>query len=74
MLFRSVRSTIAMAHELGLAVVAEGVEEMAGLELLREMSCDQAQGYGISRPLHADAVAAFAGEYAAPAVPKRAAG
>ncbi|HYG46544.1 MAG TPA: EAL domain-containing protein [Allosphingosinicella sp.] len=69
-----VRSTIAMAHELGLAVVAEGVEETAGLELLREMGCDHAQGYGISRPLRADAVAAFAGRYAHAAAPKRAAG
>ena len=40
-----------MAHELGLAVVAEGVEDEACLELLREMGCDQAQGYGISRPI-----------------------
>ena len=46
-----VRSTIAMAHELGLEVVAEGVEDEACLELLREMGCDQAQGYGISRPM-----------------------
>lgn len=69
-----VRSTIAMAHELGLAVVAEGVEEIAGLELLRQMGCDQAQGYGICRPIQADAVAAFADGYAAPAPRKRAAG
>jgi EAL domain-containing protein (putative c-di-GMP-specific phosphodiesterase class I)/CHASE2 domain-containing sensor protein len=69
-----VRSTIAMAHELGLAVVAEGVEDMAGLELLVEMGCDHAQGYGISRPLPADAVAAFARQFAYSAAPKRAAG
>jgi EAL domain-containing protein (putative c-di-GMP-specific phosphodiesterase class I) len=69
-----VRSTIAMAHELGLAVVAEGVEDEICLELLREMRCDQAQGYGISRPLAADAVAEFARNYACPAPPKRAAG
>ncbi|HEX8480392.1 MAG TPA: EAL domain-containing protein [Allosphingosinicella sp.] len=55
-----VRSTIAMAHELGLAVVAEGVEEEGSLDLLREMGCDEAQGYGISRPLQAAAVAGFA--------------
>ena len=69
-----VRSTVAMAHELGLAVVAEGVEEEACLELLREMGCDQAQGYGISRPLKADAVAAFARGFAYSARPERRAG
>ncbi|HEX8238683.1 MAG TPA: EAL domain-containing protein [Allosphingosinicella sp.] len=58
-----VRSTIAMAQELGLAVVAEGVEDETCLELLREMGCDQAQGYGISRPVTAEAAAAFAAEY-----------
>jgi EAL domain-containing protein (putative c-di-GMP-specific phosphodiesterase class I) len=55
-----VRSTIAMAHELGLEVVAEGVEDEAGLELLREMGCDQVQGYLISRPIRAEEVAEFA--------------
>ncbi|MEO7178733.1 MAG: EAL domain-containing protein [Allosphingosinicella sp.] len=58
-----VRSTIAMAHELGLAVVAEGVEDDVCLELLSEMGCDLIQGYGISRPVAADSVAAFAEDY-----------
>jgi len=69
-----VRSTIAMAHELGLAVVAEGVEDEICLELLREMGCDQAQGYGISRPVAADCVAAFAARYSCAPMPKRKAG
>jgi EAL domain-containing protein (putative c-di-GMP-specific phosphodiesterase class I)/CHASE2 domain-containing sensor protein len=55
-----VRSTIAMAHELGLEVVAEGVEDEASLDLLRDMGCDVVQGYYISRPIRAEAVAAFA--------------
>jgi diguanylate cyclase len=69
-----VRSTIAMAHELGLEVVAEGVEDQACLALLRDMGCDQIQGYLISRPLRSEAVTPFAREtlYAAP--PLRAAG
>ncbi|MFL6846069.1 MAG: EAL domain-containing protein [Allosphingosinicella sp.] len=54
-----VRSTIAMAHELGLNVVAEGVEDQGCLERLREMGCDQAQGYHISRPVPAGAVLDF---------------
>jgi EAL domain-containing protein (putative c-di-GMP-specific phosphodiesterase class I)/CHASE2 domain-containing sensor protein len=69
-----VRSTIAMAHELGLVVVAEGVEDEVCLELLREMGCDQAQGYGISRPMAADSVADFARQYSCPAPAKRKAG
>ena len=46
-----VRSTIELAHSLGRKVVAEGVEEPATLEALREMRCDLAQGYLISRPV-----------------------
>jgi EAL domain-containing protein (putative c-di-GMP-specific phosphodiesterase class I) len=59
-----VRSTIALAHELGLEVVAEGVEDESELALLRDMGCDVVQGYYVSRPIRADAVAAFAREFA----------
>jgi EAL domain-containing protein (putative c-di-GMP-specific phosphodiesterase class I)/GGDEF domain-containing protein len=52
-----VRSTVALAHELGMKVVAEGVEDAACLALLAEMGCDTAQGYHISRPIPADALA-----------------
>ena len=43
-----------MARALGLCVVAEGVEEQVQLEMLREMDCDQAQGYYFSKPLPQD--------------------
>jgi diguanylate cyclase (GGDEF)-like protein/PAS domain S-box-containing protein len=46
-----VRSTIELAHTLGLKVVAEGVESRAILLALRELGCDIAQGYYISRPI-----------------------
>ncbi|MEW9856959.1 putative bifunctional diguanylate cyclase/phosphodiesterase [Novosphingobium sp. M1R2S20] len=46
-----VRSTIDMAHELGLKVVAEGVETAECLDFLRSVGCDMAQGYLISRPV-----------------------
>ncbi len=46
-----VRSTVDLAHNLGLTVVAEGVETEEILSALGEMGCDIAQGYGISRPL-----------------------
>jgi diguanylate cyclase (GGDEF)-like protein len=50
---------IRAAHTFGLTVVAEGVEELDQLELLRADSCDLAQGYLLSRPLAAADAAAF---------------
>jgi EAL domain-containing protein (putative c-di-GMP-specific phosphodiesterase class I) len=52
-----VRSTIDLGHNLGLKVVAEGVEDAAGLQRLKDLGCDQAQGYFVSRPLPADDLA-----------------
>jgi diguanylate cyclase (GGDEF)-like protein len=46
-----VRSTIELAHNLGLRVVAEGIEDERSLARLRAMGCDEAQGYFMSRPL-----------------------
>jgi len=46
-----VRSTIDLAHNMGLAVVAEGVEDEATLEHLRSLGCDMVQGFFLSRPL-----------------------
>lgn len=48
-----VRSTVDLAHSLGLRLVAEGVEDAATLGTLREFGCDIAQGYLHSRPLPA---------------------
>lgn len=48
-----VRSTVQLAHELGLKVVAEGIEEEACLAFLKSIGCDYAQGYFVSRPLSA---------------------
>jgi len=46
-----VRSTIELAHNLGLQVVAEGIEDEKSLARLRAMGCDEAQGFFMSRPL-----------------------
>ena len=46
-----VRSTIGLAHDLGLSVVAEGVEDQKTWDLLAALGCDVAQGYFITRPL-----------------------
>jgi len=48
-----VRSTIDLAHNLGLSVVAEGVENSKCWEMLRELNCDEAQGYHMGRPMPA---------------------
>jgi diguanylate cyclase (GGDEF)-like protein/PAS domain S-box-containing protein len=49
-----VRSIIDLAHNLGLTVVAEGVEDEASLDILVANGCDRAQGYFFSRPRPAD--------------------
>jgi diguanylate cyclase (GGDEF)-like protein len=46
-----VRSTIDLAHNLGLKVVAEGVENQAVYDALRTLTCDEAQGFFMSKPL-----------------------
>jgi diguanylate cyclase (GGDEF)-like protein len=46
-----VSSTIALAHELGLHVVAEGVEDEPTLAMLTSMGCDSAQGFYMARPM-----------------------
>jgi len=49
-----VRTIIGLGHNLGLSVVAEGVESAGIWERLRTLECDSAQGYGLSRPIPAD--------------------
>jgi EAL domain-containing protein (putative c-di-GMP-specific phosphodiesterase class I) len=51
-----VRSVVDLGHSLGLRVVAEGVEEQDCYDALRDMGCDVAQGYLLSRPLPAAAL------------------
>ena len=51
-----VRSTIELGHNLGLRIVAEGVEDADTLGWLREVGCDIAQGYHMARPMAPEAV------------------
>ena len=53
------RAIVSMAHVLEMSVVAEGVETEEELRLLRELACDEVQGYYISRPLPPDAMEAL---------------
>jgi EAL domain-containing protein (putative c-di-GMP-specific phosphodiesterase class I) len=48
-----VRSTIALAHSLGLEVIAEGIETEAQLDNLKRLNCECGQGYLLSRPQNA---------------------
>ena len=48
------RAVIQLGHSLGLSVLAEGVETNAQLEVLRDLGCDEVQGFLMSRPVTAD--------------------
>jgi diguanylate cyclase (GGDEF)-like protein len=50
-----VRSTINLGHDLGLRIIAEGVEDAQTLERLAVLGCDLAQGFHVSRPMAPDA-------------------
>jgi diguanylate cyclase (GGDEF)-like protein len=54
-----VRTTIDLAHQLGVTVVAEGVESEAARSELKDLSCDFAQGYLLGRPMAADVFAGW---------------
>ena len=58
-----VNTIIAMAHSLGLKVVAEGVETQEQLTLLDDLGCDLVQGYYFSKPLPAKQLLDFAVDY-----------
>lgn len=62
-----VKSTIDLAHSLGLKIVAEGVETAEALAILSAMGCDLAQGYFIARPMPLGQLQAFLAEQAPPA-------
>jgi EAL domain-containing protein (putative c-di-GMP-specific phosphodiesterase class I) len=50
-----IRHTVALAHDLGLTLVAEGVEDAGTQAALAALGCDAAQGYGIARPMPVEA-------------------
>lgn len=61
-----VRSTIDLGHNMGLRVVAEGLENEAVWHLLAQLGCDQAQGYFMSRPLPVAQIPAWIASWQAP--------
>ena len=58
-----VQSTIDLGHNLGLKVVAEGVENVESFNKLAELGCDYAQGYFLSRPLSPDKATVWLEEF-----------
>jgi diguanylate cyclase (GGDEF)-like protein/PAS domain S-box-containing protein len=65
-----VRSTIDLAHNLGLKVIAEGVENKTTLEKLVHFGCDAAQGYYIARPLPANELTRWLSQSFRPNAPR----
>ncbi|NGZ84842.1 putative bifunctional diguanylate cyclase/phosphodiesterase [Duganella aceris] len=61
-----VRSTIDLGHNMGLRVVAEGIESEAVWRLLAKMGCDQGQGYFMSRPIPGDQLIGWLEKWQAP--------
>ncbi|WP_343602219.1 EAL domain-containing protein [Roseateles sp.] len=61
-----VRSTIELAHNLGLSVVAEGLETGKQWTLLQTLGCDQGQGYALSRPMPAEQFAQWLRDWQPP--------
>jgi diguanylate cyclase (GGDEF)-like protein len=53
------RATIDLAHQLGLTIVAEGVEDEATITRLAAMGCEHAQGYGIAKPMPQEQILAW---------------
>ncbi|WP_435749509.1 bifunctional diguanylate cyclase/phosphodiesterase [Thauera sp. AutoDN2] len=60
-----VRTIVQMAHNLGLKTIAEGVEHEGLIAQLRNLQCDEAQGYHFARPMPPDAFASWATAFAA---------
>ena len=63
-----VRSVVDLAHNLGLSVVAEGVETTKAWKMLQALGCDEAQGYLIARPMPVEAFPGWMDEWSAPVV------
>jgi len=66
-----VSAIVALAHSLGMQVVAEGVETESQLQVLRTLDCDQVQGFLLERPMTAESFEHFLDRYVSRTVPPR---
>jgi diguanylate cyclase len=64
-----VRSTIELGHNLGLRVVAEGVEDAATWQELQQLGCDNVQGFYLGRPMPPADLEAWLGAPQQPPIP-----
>ena len=58
-----VKSIIDLGHNLGMKVVAEGVENAQAMELLRSFQCDEVQGYHLCRPVTAEMATKYLSDF-----------
>ncbi len=65
-----VRSTIELAHNLGLSVVAEGLETLQAWQLLARLGCDEGQGYLIAKPMPQDDLLPWLQQWRPPELPQ----
>jgi EAL domain-containing protein (putative c-di-GMP-specific phosphodiesterase class I)/GGDEF domain-containing protein len=66
-----VKTVIALAHALGMRVVAEGVDSAEGLAVVSDIGCEMAQGFFIGRPMRGDLVPEWLDHYLASATSRR---
>ena len=66
-----VKTVIALAHALGMRVVAEGVDSAEAVAAITELECEMAQGFFIGRPMRGDLMLEWIAHYAATATLRR---
>jgi len=54
-----IRSIVTLAHNLGLRVIAEGIDDVAQIDRLRDLGCEYGQGFYFARPMPMDEVEAM---------------
>jgi EAL domain-containing protein (putative c-di-GMP-specific phosphodiesterase class I) len=55
--YEIVKTIVQMAHGMGIETIAEGIEDEAQYQILRQLKCDQGQGFYLSQPVDADSIA-----------------
>ena len=56
-------AVVTLGHSLGMQVIAEGVETVQQLDILRGMGCNEMQGYFLGRPMPAEAMSVIVGRH-----------
>ena len=64
-----VRTLVHLGAELGITSVAEGIEDVRQLDVLREIGCDVGQGYWFAQPMSAEAISGYVRDWSHPTPP-----